>query len=508
MGVLKYSIDDMRRLAKRRGGQCLSDRYQSSSSKLAWKCQQGHTWRAIPFTVIRGTWCPKCAVKEHAGKSQRLIIDWFKAYARKMGGVCLSDSYQNARSILIFRCRSGHRWKTTGRNIRRGSWCPVCGGSAPLSIDIFQKIARERGGQCLTKSYHNTRQYLVFVCESGHRFEKPANAIRSTAQWCPECSQNMGERICKVAFETIFGDTFNPQWPEWLRNSRGEPMEFDGYSKSLNIAFEHQGEQHYSTNTHWITTKDELLRRKKDDRRKYYLARKHGVVLFRVPQVPQRIKPERLIGFIVRKAKQKGLRLPKDWKDLGLDWKRIYHSHGRERINYCKGLAKNRGGRFLSTQWIGEEGRYSWRCSEGHEWQTKVRYIVRGSWCKYCSRVAKHSISEFIEYAKSKDGLCLSTKYISAHKPLQFRCGEGHIFTSSGSNVLNLGRWCPECAGKKKLTLKQMQDIAMERGGKCLSSRYMNVKSKLMWSCKRGHRWQATPSKIKMGRWCPICRGR
>ena len=501
---IKYTIQDMRDIANDHGGKCLSEKYISSSHKLSWQCKSGHVWDALPYGVIHGSWCKICAFK-NSGKSQRLSIRWFKEYAEKRDGKCLTNEYNNAWSLLTFQCSKGHQWTTDARNIRRGSWCHLCGGSAPLDIEVFKTIAKERGGECLTKSYKNQRQKLEFKCENGHIFKKDAAAVKNTTQWCPVCTQHIGERFCNVAFETIFKVKFEKTWPEWLRNSRNQPMELDGYNPSLQIAFEHQGEQHYSINTHWITTEEQLRLRKKDDQRKYYLARKNSVHLFRVPQVPQRISPEKLIRYIVNKARKRGIEVPSGWEALTIDYKKVYHGHAKERINICMSLALEKGGEFLSEEWKGEEYKYRWRCSANHEWATKLRYIQRGNWCKYCSGMARHTIEVFQKIAKENGGECLSREYISGKKLLKFQCKEGHVFYSSGSNVKNHGRWCSKCSGKKKLTINEMRDLARKKNGKCLSGQYINNKTKLLWECEKGHQWEASPKKIKIGQWCPKC---
>ncbi len=56
-----------------------------------------------------------------------------------------------------------------------------------------------------------------------------------------------------------------------------------------------------------------------------------------------------------------------------------------------------------------------------------------------------------------------------------------------------------------KLTIDVMQEIAKSRGGKCLSTKYVNSKTKLYWECSEGHRWSARPSDIKAGKWCRVC---
>ncbi len=55
------------------------------------------------------------------------------------------------------------------------------------------------------------------------------------------------------------------------------------------------------------------------------------------------------------------------------------------------------------------------------------------------------------------------------------------------------------------LTIHEMHSIAKERKGQCLSHRYANCETKLLWQCSKGHKWDASPNSIKRGNWCPEC---
>src|SRR5580704_16386576 len=44
---LGHSIQEMRAIARGRGGTCLSERYETLREKLTWMCSQGHVWTAI-----------------------------------------------------------------------------------------------------------------------------------------------------------------------------------------------------------------------------------------------------------------------------------------------------------------------------------------------------------------------------------------------------------------------------------------------------------------------------
>jgi len=54
--------------------------------------------------------------------------------------------------------------------------------------------------------------------------------------------------------------------------------------------------------------------------------------------------------------------------------------------------------------------------------------------------------------------------------------------------------------------LQVAQQIAKQRRGRCLSSEYKNVDTKILWECDKSHSWQATLYKVKnRSQWCPIC---
>jgi len=57
-----------------------------------------------------------------------------------------------------------------------------------------------------------------------------------------------------------------------------------------------------------------------------------------------------------------------------------------------------------------------------------------------------------------------------------------------------------------KHTLDDAKQIALTRGGKCLSTEYKNNKSPLLWICKNQHKWYAKFDNIvNKCSWCPYC---
>ena len=57
----------------------------------------------------------------------------------------------------------------------------------------------------------------------------------------------------------------------------------------------------------------------------------------------------------------------------------------------------------------------------------------------------------------------------------------------------------------KKNILKDLQERAALKGGKCLSKEYVNSSTPMLWQCQKGHAWETNSVIIKQGCWCPAC---
>lgn len=118
--------------------------------------------------------------------------------------------------------------------------------------------------------------------------------------------------------------------------------------------------------------------------------------------------------------------------------------------------------------------------------------------------MGKYNINDLQLLASERSGKCLSEKYINNKYKYVWMCQGGHEFKAPWDNIRR-GHWCPVCGRAKPLSIKEMQELAKKKGGKCISRKYINNHTKLQWECAHGHRWEATPSCIKRGRWCPEC---
>jgi len=445
------TIADMQAIAEAKGGRCLSSEYVKSQTKLQWECAEGHQWEAVPNSIKQGRWCPKCGDISMAQK-QKLTIEEMQVIAESRGGKCLSSEYVSAHTKLQWECAEGHQWAATPAHIKTGTWCPDCGRDRTnqalegikLTLEEMQKLAEERGGKCLSSKYVNIDTKLQWQCSAGHHWEATPNKIKQ-GRWCPQC-RNFSERICREAFKQIFGTDFKPCWPDWLVNEEGNRMELDGYSPTLKLAFEHQGSQHFEI-TYYTPTPEKLDAIRRRDQKKKELCEKKGITLIEVGYLLGMFRPndtqfnDQIKNYIGGLCRDKGVTLPENFETLSLDLFKAY--------------------------------------------QPKL-------------------LEEIQAIAEKKGGQCLSDYYMGSATPLEFECSAGHRWGATPGKIKQ-GTWCPVCAGNRKGTIEGMRAIAKERGGNCLSKKYLGAHKKLLWQCSAGHQWEATPDTIKQGRWCPKC---
>lgn len=540
----------------------MSKEYLGADKRLRFRCANGHEWETKPSYVRNsGNWCPYCA------KKVPHTLDLMKQIAHSKGGKCLSSVYKNANSKLRWSCSKGHEWEATASSIKnKETWCPICcydklSAALSLGLEEMQALAAERGGECLSTEYPKGRNKKIhWRCIEGHEWESTPASVKHAGQWCPTCSAGLGERFCRGMFEAIFDEAFTKARPTWLRNSRGNQMELDGYCEKLEIAFEYHGIQHYKK-TAFFHQKSPLAKRVQDDTEKMDLCSRNKVTLF---EIPYRVDRSSLQQFIYEKCEELGITVerkppinlakinyypkkrlaemravaasrggeclathyatmttPVTWRcGKGHTWDCEFH-YIKNKGQWCPecaqnkkltladvhSLARKRGGECLASKYKSSNEPLLWRCSRGHEWKARPLDIKhKNSWCPHCAHVARLSIDDAISAAHDHGGECLSKEYVNSASPLIWQCEKGHVWKNSLSGVRTNNQWCPYCAGKAKLTIDLMREIAESRGGKCLSEEYINSATKLTWRCTYGHEWMATPDNVKnRGTWCPKC---
>jgi len=514
----RLGIEEMQAIARERGGECLSTEYTGIKENLVWRCSNGHTWEASAQGVrTGGTWCSDCAgvkpltleqcQKDAIERGGKCLSKKYTNVETKLQWRCENGHEWKATPHSI----RGGGWCPKCGIGRRSDL-------ARLGIEEMQRIASERGGECLSKTYKNLNFRLRWRCALGHEWDGSPAPIRS-GTWCPVCSSQIGERIARAYLVQIFGSEFPRARFDWLINARGNRMELDGYSHEKKIAFEHHGIQHYKWNKHFFKSESEFKRRRRDDRKKVGLCASHGIRVIVIPEIPSITPIEKIGEVIYNECKRLGVQINKSVVGRECDLGEVYRTP--ESIERWEGMSRHadsKGGKLLSDIYRGSKYKHRWQCSYGHEWEaTNGSILSQGNWCPKCARqitgqANRLSIDVLSQAAETQGGSLLSSSYVDSKSALEWRCGYGHVWRASATNIRS-GAWCPICRRQlrrqqeRENQLDALRTLAKNRGGECLAEEYLRSNSKLPWRCAEGHEWRAVPSNVKQGAWCPACAG-
>ncbi len=487
----QYTIESCKQIALTKGGKCLSETYTNTITKMYWECPLGHKWEATFSKILIGRWCHVCA-----GNKKKTIEDMI-SLAKLKNGKCLSTEYVNDKHKLLWECEFKHQWKASPGHIKTGTWCVICAGKEKHTIEFCKNLAISRGGDCLSGVYENCDNKLIWKCSNNHTWEASLNKIQQN-RWCPYCSSSKTERIIRSCFEQLFGEEFPKSHPSWLKNSRGYQLELDGYCEKLNLAFEYNGEQHYSIVSHFSGTEERLLKQKQNDLEKSKVCKDNSITLIQIPYIKNLNNSKEIILNILL------INNIKIEKDVDLDLKDAWINTDDRLIEQkLVKIIEDKDGKLIG-KYISSTIPVEINCGSGHIFKSLSGNIRKGSWCPKCNWKKVIDKKYVDDLAKKKGGECLSEFCENLSNKLKWKCCKGHIWQAKVSKIEE-GSWCLICSGSLKKTINDMHELAANKNGKCLSEVYINNYSKLNWECNLGHVWEAVPSSIQQGCWCPEC---
>ena len=378
-----YAIDDMQTFAARRGGACMSTEYVNSYTKLSWRCTEGHTWEATSQRVLGGTWCPRCS------RHERWTFDRLIAEARNRGGECLGEAEEHGR--YRFRCELGHEWSARIACVASGgTWCPVCAGVKPLTLQDLRKTARERGGRCLAEAWLGAAARVEWECRKRHRWFAAPHAVRS-GTWCPECAieRRRGGPRAVVTLEDM---------KELARQREGKCL--SALYVNAKIKLEWQCAQGHRFRALPNTV-----------RRGSWCARCAGVAKFTIADM-QTLAEAR--GGRCLSPEYLGTHAKLHWQCAKGHTFWTPPQKVKSSKSFCpecragkpwtlaemRALAAAHRGKCLSTEYVNAQVPLTWRCARDHVWRMAARNVKGGSWCPQC-RVRRSSRETLFERLES-----------------------------------------------------------------------------------------------------------
>lgn len=171
-----FKLKRLKDFAKKKKGKCLSNEYISVEEKVEWECNKGHRWFAAPKYVLRGTWCRLCAIEGYSGS-----IEEMQKLAKKKGGECLSKEYINCKTKLNWKCKRGHKFEATPSQAKtKVGWCKKCQRIEKME-EIKKKLSKHKI-KCINDEYVSYRYKYTLENSEGHRWEADLNQIGKIAR--------------------------------------------------------------------------------------------------------------------------------------------------------------------------------------------------------------------------------------------------------------------------------------------------------------------------------------
>lgn len=518
-----------------------------SGSKVWWRCIKGHSWQATICNRTRGYkgGCPYCTNRKLAVDNSLaqvrpdLAADW---HPHKNAPITPVDVLAAGKKKFWWRCKHGHEWQTTiGLRVNAGTGCPKCTNqTSRIEIAVYSELYalfhdvawRERvaGYECdillresgigieidgsfwhrrpeieLAKSaafeaegiqlfrlreaglpllserdidFKSTGDFFLIVsrlASSLLRYAQLSDQQRSVLQ---DYIEGPG-LVNQTMYRTMVANLPAPPPGESLADKNPELAK--QWAHDLNAPLSPEHFRHQANKSVWWrcsnghTWKVSINNRTQHGtgcpacRRPFVPAPQDRNLAVLNPELASEWHPEKNGGL-----------LPKD-----------VHPKSNQKV------------------W--------WRCSDGHDWKAVVASRAKGTDCPYCSgRFATkvnnlaiqqpELLSEWDE--QRNDGLNPTDFAPQSGKRVWWRCAQGHSWQSIISNRTRNKSGCPECARAKarKHTIHDMQRVANERGGECLSTTFTSTRAKMRWRCAKGHIWEARPDHVVFKlTWCPEC---
>ena len=182
--------------------------------------------------------------------------------------------------------------------------------------------------------------------------------------------------------------------------------------------------------------------------------------------------------------------------------KKLTYLEVKERI-------EKEGYELLSKEYMRNTQKLEIKCPKGHIYKQTWRDFQGGCRCPKCSRKGintKYDFKYVKEYFEKEGYMLLSKEYNKCDEYLTVMCPEGHIYETTFSNFQG-GFRCKECAGLKKLSFNEVEDIIREKGYELVSLKeeYKNVHSVIKLKCDKGHVYSTKFYSFKQGHKCPYC---
>lgn len=451
----------------------------NSGEKVWWKCDKGHEWQATIVNRNNGVSCPYCsgrfAVK---GKTDLQTVNPTLAKEwnyEKNNGLTPEDVLQNSNKKVWWKCSKGHEWEASIANRTRGKGCPICNSERNTSFPEYAIVYYlEKSGLEVIHSYRGQGYELDIYIPSkkigieydGYYWHK--NKTKKDLEKNQKCKR-VGIKLYRIREEL---SPLNDSSIDYIvqKNQKDLPKILE------EVLSEIIGDRID------VNLKEDAI--DIENLREY--TEKENSILFSNPELSHEwnyerngsLKPEHCTS---NSGKQVW------WKcSKGHEWQAAINNRTKGRgCPYCSGKKVLIGyndlktaNPVLATEWNYEKNngltpeevtpnsskKVWWKCSKGHEWQSRISHRNNDSGCPYCSgqkvlkgyndlQTVNPILAKEWNYEENGD---LKPEQFTANsgKKVWWKCAKGHEWEAV-IYTRNKGSGCPQCAREKRKIEKQ-----------------------------------------------------
>jgi len=197
--VPKQQEEELDKIIHSKDGKRLSGKYINNQSYFEVRCKNNHTWKAVYSSLVKGSWCKKCA-EIYTGELNRADAndseEKLRKYVRSKGGEILGGKYLGKDSKYEVSCSKGHIWSATFHSfICGGHWCKKCAhvhigdknrADAKEQEIKLQEIVNANGGEILSGTYESNLSYFEVRCKNNHTWKAVYSSL-AAGYWCKKC---------------------------------------------------------------------------------------------------------------------------------------------------------------------------------------------------------------------------------------------------------------------------------------------------------------------------------
>ena len=330
----------------------------------------GYKWSTNALNLQQKNWCKYCVFNIYTFDKVKILVESKSFEKSGIRGILLKPENTKEfkelakngkpnRVPLLVKCGTcGYKWSTNADRLQQGKWCERCGKGMYTYNKVkylVENVGLEKTGEKgvlitpknekkfdeLTHKFPPSRVPLFIECGlCGYKWSSDADRLQRN-HWCPICSKGEFEQICRWYFEKILSFIYKSKiklvktqlnkvinfyninnYNEAERESIHDLIKhghLDGYSilkkgkKTVEIAFEYNGEQHYKFLKYFHKDKVDFIHQVIRDKVKKKLCEENNIILIEFPYyIDKKMKNTKKIqDYIIKELKIKaGIEIP------------------------------------------------------------------------------------------------------------------------------------------------------------------------------------------------------